>query len=191
MQRRIAFLAVIAVAIGAIVLLAADHPASDAPQYTSEGRLRLPQNYREWVFLSSGLGMTYGPIGTGHVMFDNVFVNPSAYHSFLDTGRWPDKTVFVLEARGAESKGSINRDGHFQGDVMAIETHVKDEKRFPRKWAFFGFRGAAAVSEPAAEATSTCYTCHEPNGAVDTTFVQFYPTLIPIARAKGTFKTTP
>jgi hypothetical protein len=26
------------------------------------------------------------------------------------------------------------------------------------------------------------------NGAVDQTFVQFYPTLIPVAKAKGTFK---
>ncbi len=191
MQRHTRLLAGIPLVIGAIALTAASRPAPDAPQYTSDGRLQLPQNYREWVFLSSGLGMTYGPIGAGHVMFDNVFVNPSAYRSFLDTGLWPDKTVLVLEARGAESKGSINRDGHFQGDIMAIETHVKDEKRFPRKWAFFGFRGTAAVSEPAAEPKSTCYTCHEPNGAVDTTFVQFYPTLIPVARAKGTFKTTP
>jgi len=29
---------------------------------------------------------------------------------------------------------------------------------------------------------------HAKNGAVDETFVQFYPTLIPVAKAKGTFK---
>lgn len=191
MTLRTKLVAITALAGAAILIMAADRPAADGPQYTSDGRLQLPQNYREWVFLTSGLGMTYGPIGAGHIMFDNVFVNPSAYRSFLDTGRWPDKTVLVLEARGAESKGSINRDGHFQSEIMAIEMHVKDEKRFPRKWAFFGFRGKDTVSEPAAEPTSTCYACHEPNGAVDTTFVQFYPTLIPIARAKGTFKTTP
>jgi hypothetical protein len=178
--------------IAALSLIGADRPPSDAPQYTSDGRLQFPQNYREWVFLSSGLGMTYGPLASsGHLMFDNVFVNPSAYRAFVETGHWPDNTVLVLEMRGAESKGSINRDGHFQSDVMAIETHVKDEKRFPRKWAFFGFQNGSKTSEPAAAATSTCYTCHEPNGAVDTTFVQFYPTLIPIAREKGTMKTTP
>ena len=191
MQRRVEFLAVAALGTMAMVLLGAGRPASDAPQYTSEGRLRFPQNYREWVYLSSGLGMTYGPIGSGHVMFDNVFVNPSAYRTFLDTGHWPDHTILVLEAREAQSKGSINRGGNFQGDVMAVEAHVKDEKRFPRQWAFFGFRGNAAISEPPAAENSSCYTCHEPNGAVDTTFVQFYPTLIPVARAKGTFKQTP
>jgi len=31
-----------------------------------------------------------------------------------------------------------------------------------------------------------CYTCHVAHGAVDTTFVQFYPTLMPIAQRKKT-----
>ena len=186
------FIAGAAMVVAAVALLGADRPPSDGPQYTTDGRLQFPQNYREWVFLSSGLGMTYGPLATAsHIMFDNVFVNPSAYRAFLDTGHWPDGTVLVLEARGAQSKGSINKGGHFQGDVMAIETHVKDEKRFPRKWAFFGFQQGSKTSEAAAAPTSTCYACHEPNGAVDTTFVQFYPTLLPIAREKGTLKATP
>ena len=35
--------------------------------------------------------------------------------------------------------------------------------------------------------TSTdCYSCHAAHAAVDTTFVQFYPTLLPIATSKGT-----
>ncbi len=164
---------------------------SDGPQYTADGRLQRPQNYREWVFLSSGLGMTYGPAAGADPRFDNVFVNPSAYRYFLQNGTWPDQTVMVLEVRSAKSKESINKGGHFQGDVVAVETHVKDTKRFPRKWAFFAFRGEEPASEPAAGGNSACYSCHEPQGAVDTTFVQFYPTLIPAAKAKGTFKNTP
>jgi hypothetical protein len=39
--------------------------------------------------------------------------------------------------------------------------------------------------------TAGCQACHSANGAVDNTFVQFYPTLAPIAKSKGTFKTTP
>ena len=30
-----------------------------------------------------------------------------------------------------------------------------------------------------------CYSCHEQHGAVDTTFVQFYPTLIDAAKQKA------
>jgi hypothetical protein len=176
------------IAAAAIICSAAVFP-SDGPQYTADGRLVRPDKYREWIFLSSGLGMTYGPLASdAEPRFDNVFVNPSAYKAFLETGRWPDKTVLVLEVRSAQSKGSINRGGHFQTDVVGIETHVKDEKRFRRKWAFFGFREGAPNSEPAAAETSSCYSCHEPNGVVDTTFVQFYPTLLPVAKDKATLK---
>jgi hypothetical protein len=183
----------VAALIGAAVAFTAAGPApSDPPQFTREGRLLRPQNYREWVFLSSGLGMTYGPLASGtEPRFDNVFVNPSAYQAFLQTGRWPDGTVLVLEVRAAQSKGSINQGGHFQAGAMGIETHVKDAKRFPRRWAFFGFRQGENQSEPPAAETSSCYTCHEPNGAVDTTFVQFYPTLVPVARQKGTLQAVP
>ena len=47
--------------------------------------------------------------------FDNVFdFPPSAYAAFLKTGTWPDKTMFMLEIRSSESKGSINIGGHYQ-----------------------------------------------------------------------------
>jgi len=145
-----------------------------------------PIQYREWIYLTSGLNMSYTPNANPDMsMFDNVFVNPEAYRSFLKTGTWPDKTVMVLETRGASSKGSINKAGHFQsGGLMGVEIHVKDEARFPGKWAFFD-----AVSESRATLfpqTATCYSCHAEHAAVDTTFVQFYPTLLPIAQSKGT-----
>jgi hypothetical protein len=166
--------------------LAAD---SVAPAYTTNGELLPPTNYREWIYLTSGIDMSYAPKPAGmqdHSMFDNVFVNPAAYRSFLETGTWPDKTVMVLEAREARDKGSINKNGHFQaGDVMDLEVHVKDEARFPGKWAFFSFdpRSGNGTLIPQ---TANCYTCHAAHAAVDTTFVQFYPTLLPIAQKKGT-----
>jgi len=80
--------------------------------------------------------MSYTAKPSDMSMFDNVFVNPEAYRSFVATGTWPDKTVMVLETRGAESKSSINKAGHFQsGGIMGVELHVKDESRFPGKWA--------------------------------------------------------
>lgn len=157
------------------------------PQYTSDGQMKLPDQYREWVYLTTGFDMSYNPAlqMSDHHMFDNVFVNPEAYKAFVATGTWPDKTMLLLEARGAEGKGSINQKGNYQGtDVMAIEVHVKDEARFPGKWAFFGFgNGKTAKMVPL---SADCYSCHAQHGAVDTTFVQFYPTLLPIAKQKGT-----
>jgi hypothetical protein len=112
-------------------------------------------------------------------------VNPEAYKVFLNTGTWPDKTMLVLEARVGQNKGSINKAGSFQGsEVMGFEVHVKDEARFPGKWAFFGFDDKTTAKMVPTEAS--CYSCHSQHAAVDTTFVQFYPTLLPIATAKGT-----
>lgn len=156
------------------------------PSYTKDGDLVPPLQYREWVYLTSGLDMSYNPKTTSDMsMFDNVFVNPEAYRAFLATGSWPDKTVMVLESRGAESKGSINKAGHFQsGAVMGLEVHIKDEKRFPGKWAFFDVTNETkAMLIPSG---APCYSCHANHAAVDTTFVQFYPTLLPVAQKKGT-----
>ncbi len=158
----------------------------DGPVYTATGELKKPERYREWIFLTSGVDMSYTPNAAmaGHSMFDNVFVNPSSYRAFLDTGTWPDKTTLVLEQRGAEGASSINKRGHTQSqEVMAMEVHVKDAK-LEGGWGFFEFDGpgsAKMVNRPA-----DCYQCHESHAAVDTTFVQFYPTLLGLAKSKGT-----
>jgi hypothetical protein len=118
-------------------------------------------------------------------MFDNVFVTPASYRSFLQTGKWPDRTVFVLEARGAQSGVSINQRGLTQSpEVMGYEVHVKDS-HLPGGFGFFEFDDKHEPSK-IVERSASCYSCHEMHGAVDTTFVQFYPTLMGVARMKGT-----
>jgi hypothetical protein len=173
-----------------IVILAAvglaGQTTGDGPQFAA-GQLTLPKDYRQWVFLSSGLGMTYGPAASAdpaHQQFNNVFVNPSSYRAFIETGHWPDKTMFVLEIRSAIEHGSINNAGHYQGDIKAIEAEVKDETRFPQKFAYFGFGGKDKAT--ALPANSSCNSCHSQSAAVENTFVQFYPTLLEVAKAKGT-----
>jgi hypothetical protein len=161
-------------------------PPSAVPEYTSDGQMKLPERYREWVYLTTGFDMSYNPNGMemGHHMFDNVFVNPESYKVFVETGTWPDKTTFVLEGRRAEGKGSINQKGNYQStEIMGLEVHVKDS-RFAGNWAFFGFGDSKTAKM--IPTTATCYSCHSEHAAVDTTFVQFYPTLLPIAKLKGT-----
>jgi hypothetical protein len=164
--------------------------AQDDPQYTKDGLMRLPANYREWTFLTAGLAMTYGPAGQtdaqGNPRFDNVFVSPAAYKGFLKTGVWPDKTVMVLEVRDSDSHVSINTGGRVQTGLAAVEVHVKDAARFKGGWAFFAF--AKSDTAKPIPTSANCYSCHEQHGAVDTTFVQFYPTLIDVAKQKSTFR---
>ena len=160
--------------------------AEPAPAYAANGDLLPVGNYREWIYLTSGVDMSYSPKPADMTMFDNVFVNPDAYRNFLTTGTWPDKTILVLEVREAKSKGSINQHGQFQGtQLMGFEVHVKDETRFPGKWAFFDFDSPEKRGTLIPQG-APCYSCHAAHGAVDTTFVQFYPTLLPIAEAKKT-----
>lgn len=170
--------------------------SDDKAQFTKDGALLRPDNYREWVFLSSGLGMTYGPnapAAGARLRFDNVYANPSSYREFLRTGTWPDGTVLILEVRESESKGSINQHGHYQTELVAIEANVRDSRRFPgRNWAFFdlGANGSSDPVRPIAPG-NRCQQCHSANGGVDSTFVQFYPALLPVAKKFGTFKVTP
>jgi cytochrome c551/c552 len=67
---------------------------------------------------------------------------------------------------------------------MAVE--VKDSARFPDKWAYFGFGNDDKTSAAAPKAA--CWQCHEDNAAVEHSFVQFYPTLKPIAQKFGTYR---
>jgi len=181
-----AALAVSAAAAGLSVAAAAAPPKASAAQFTADGKLVFPKDYRTWVYLSTGLDMSYRDTAPGvNHAFDSVFVNRDAYDSYMRTGTWPNGTVMVLEVRKGQSKGSINQAGMFQTDRLGSEVHVKDTTRFKKDgWAFFPNRGdepAKALPE-----TSDCNVCHEQHGAVDTTFVQFYPTLMPKAQEMKT-----
>lgn len=171
-----------------VMFIGATNDAS-GPHYTAEGALISPTEYREWVFLSSGLDMSYteDPAMQDHSMFDNVFVDPKSWAAFKRTGHWPDKTMFAMESRGASTKGSINKQGHFQTeDLMGLEFHVHDTSRFTGGWGFFAGNG----TDPATQLpySAPCYSCHQAHGAVDTTFTQFYPTAKPIALKAGTYQ---
>jgi hypothetical protein len=164
--------------------------AAAGPAYTAAGELIYPADFREWTFVTAGLGMTYNqpaaqPTGAPRPPnFTNVWVNPPAYRAFMQTGQWPDKTMFILEIRASSSAGSINRGGHFQSNLVVVEASVKEGG----KWSFFDFGRDMKPQVRALPSTERCYACHAENGAVDNTFVQFYPTLLEVAQKMGTVR---
>jgi hypothetical protein len=190
MMKKLALVVGVAYAVVFSHAIRAQQAPSDGPRYSGNALVR-PADYREWVFLGAGLGMTYQPPSGSQPprqMFTNVFVNPSSYRAFVQTGKWPDKTTLALEIRGSDSEVSINKSGRFQTNLAGLEVHVKDSRFSGNGWAFFNL-GAKDQAEPLSGSdVATCVECHAKNAAVDDTFVQFYPTLLEIARQKGTLK---
>ena len=102
----------------------------------------------------------------------------------------PEGTMLAMEVRKSETKGSINKGGSFQTDLLALEVTVKDSKRFKADgWDYFGF-GPKVQTAKAIGQQGGCNACHNKNAAVENTFVQFYPSLLEVAKAKGTVKKT-
>src|SRR3954462_10719465 len=148
-MRRLSFGgAAAALVLLALVRVGAQQSAGDGPRYTASGELTRPADYREWVYLSTGLNMTYGanaPNPTRNHPFNNVFVNRESYRRFLDSGRWPDKTIFILEIRRSEEHVRPNAFGYTQAAMSALEAAVKDSRNGAQPWAYYGFGGGDSL----------------------------------------------
>jgi len=144
------------------------------PRFAEGNQLVRPEGYRRWVFVGSSLGMSYNEGQAGDAPeFHNVYIQPEAYRKF------PDQTVLVMEVLSAGGNASINKRGRFEDRFIGIEAAVKDEKRFPEKWAYFDFIGAGgqALAQAKPFPKEACWACHNQHGAADNVFVQFYPIL--------------
>jgi len=172
--------------VGLTLLAAAPEEKMPKPQYDEKGQLLRPADYREWMFLSAGYGMNYSPGPGSHEMFTNVFVQRWAYDEFVKSGKWPEQSMFVIDERDTASRSSINQKGHYQTDLMGLAVEVKDSARNPDKWAYYGF-GEENKSAGAMPHGNPCWSCHDAHAAVEHTFVQFYPTLKPVAKQFGTY----
>ena len=157
--------------------LAEDHE----PRYTGEKELIRPEGYREWIFIGATLGMSYDPNQEKRKdpKFHNLYINPSSYHEYKKTGRFPERTMFVMEVLTAGSRASINQQGQFQDRVLGVEVALKDTSRFNESWAYFNFirEDGSAANSVKAFPKERCWSCHNEHAATDNVFTQFYPVL--------------
>jgi hypothetical protein len=190
---RISWLLVVCTAaLASFAALAArtDPPAQKGPQ------LLFPSDYRQWVYLSSGLDMKYKtevlPCEPScPPLFENVFVRPDAYSAFLKNRVWPTGTVMVLEKRCAAKNVSIDTNGSVQEKLYLV---AASQKAAENGWNYYIFgydpksncagpdpdfsgqqQSPISNSDPAI--AGECWQCHHDNGKIDNTFTQFYPTL--------------
>jgi hypothetical protein len=152
-----------------------------APKYTGETLVR-PEGYRAWMFVGANYGMGYtegGEKKESPGTFHNIYIQREAFEEYRKSGRFPDKTMLVMEVVRPGTNASINKRGMFQDQFVGVEVALKDEARYPEKWAYFNFIGPAGKQMEAAKpfAKDRCWNCHNEHGAADNVFVQFYPVL--------------
>ena len=192
-------------AVGATALcftLAASGPpaqsqSSDEPRYdTSGGDLLLPSGFDTWVFVGSNLGLSYTPDAATAASapprraprqeFHNVSINKAAYDYFSVNGRFPERTVLVMQVFEAADKEprSVLASGVFNGRRVGVEVAVKNTSRPDGKttpWAYYNFTDPSDRSKVLASATAfpdqVCANCHQRHASVDNVWVQFYPAL--------------
>lgn len=153
---------------------------TSGPQYDSTGALVRPKNFETWVFVGASTGLSYQerskPNGIGS--FHNIYLRPEAYKTYLETGKFPEKTMFILAIYDPAQKVEPAHAGYFEGQFAALDVAVKDHEHFPNGWAYFNFgeRGNLADAVHAVEGNQ-CFTCHKERAVNDNVFVQFYPIL--------------
>lgn len=176
--------------------LAQAQSASD-PQYTSNGNLVHPKDFHGWVFVGSNLGLGYDKEVAANTVreaarpqlgeYHNVYLKPDDYQAYVRTGRFPDRTVLVMDvytAQQRDAKGVVTA-GSYNGQSLGVEVSVKNANRpdgSKTDWAYYDFidRRGGGKNLPAdakAEPDGDCYACHKAHAGYDNVWVQFYPVI--------------
>ena len=190
----VTFLApLVAALLGMVVFASAASEAPKSgmavPEYDSAGALLRPRAFYTWVFVGTSIGLNYSENGrpqAGPGTFHNIYTQPEAYHEYLRTGKFPEKTMFVMPLYKPAQKVSINKQGYFEGDLTDLDASVKDHEHFPEGWAYFNFSSGEGklVDKAKAFPKAMCYSCHSEHAAHDNVFTQFYPVLRDREKAK-------
>jgi hypothetical protein len=154
--------------------------ALDVARYGAGGELLRPGDLPTWVHIGSTLGNDYrdAAFDPAHpAVIGVVQMEPAAWRHFREHGSYADGSMFLLSFYTAEAKSDPQLQGFVQGALQAREIHVIDKQRFADGRAFFLFQQEDQAQSTALPAGNDCVQCHEAEGELDGTFIQFYPTL--------------
>jgi cytochrome P460 len=167
----------------------AQQSPSWGPKWTADGKLELPKNYHEWVYVGSPLTPNALNGGkAGFPEFHNVYLQPEAYRIYKKTGKFPEGTIMLKELQLTQpgdaedgSRQEVSGRGYFPAARNGIDIAVKDSKRFAKtkNWGYFNFgHHAPPYAETAAPAPAeNCAQCHIDNATKDMVFTKFYAIL--------------
>ncbi len=160
------------------------------PKFNAKGELLQPQGFRQWVFI--GAPFTPNALNGGKAGFPelhNVYVEPSVFNHYRETGKWPEGTMMVKELqlvqKGTFDDGSrveVSGRGYFPAGVNGLDVSVKDSKRFAatKNWGFFNFGHHAPPYEATAPAApaDACAGCHIAAAHEDMVYINFYKAIL-------------
>ena len=118
--------------------------AVQAPAYASNGDMLPVANYREWIYLTSGIDMSYSTQPGRHDHVRQCLRQPRGLSQFCGHRNLARQDRDgARSARGRRARDRSTSVVTFKAlTVMGFEVHVKDVARFPGGWAFFDFRFA-------------------------------------------------
>src|SRR5262245_30057705 len=165
-------------------------------QYTDSGDLKLPTNWRQWIFV--GEPLSPNALNGGHANFPeyhNVYIEPGSYAIYKKTGVFPEGTIFVKELQltlPAENPDGSRTEpsgrGFFPGAFNGADVTVKDTKRFADSggWGYFNFNHHEPKALAAkVRAKSECAFCHIASAKRDDVWTQFYRILDEVPAPPG------
>jgi len=156
------------------------------PEYTKDGDLILPKNWRSWIYVGSPLtpnGLNNGQAGFPE--YHNVYIEPGSFEIYKKTGEFPEGTIFFKELQRVlapqqfpdGSRTEPSGRGYFPGEFNGADVTVKDTKRYAETggWGYYNFnhhepKTPTAKVKPQAE----CAFCHIASAKKDEVWTQFY-----------------
>ena len=157
-------------------------PPGALPRFTPEDDLMRPEGWEGWVLAGTSMGLTYTEPATAPApgeppgRFLNVYIQPWAYERFMETGEFPEGTMFILAGSEPVRKADPARGGFYQGALRLLEVHLKQQDLHETGWGFYGFGGGEETAR-LIPGDAACYSCHRDEAAYDHAFVQFYPAM--------------
>ena len=149
--------------------------------FNEKGEGALPKGYRSWVHTYTTWESITTTILDGTVTktpeFHSVYVEPTAYRAFMETGKWPEGSLMVKEFN-TTSIDPKNCDGPpaypckfgsstviFPHGYTGIGVMLKDSKRYPGEpggWVYFSYGHRAPPYEPFSPVRdrAQCAQCH-------------------------------
>jgi hypothetical protein len=163
------------------------------PQYTPDGQLVLPPDWRHWVFV--GAPLTPNALNGGKANFPeyhNVYIEPGSFAIFEKTGEFPEGTIFFKELQltlPAENPDGSRTEpsgrGFFPGPFNGADVTVKDSARYKDTdgWGYYNFHHFEPKAKTASvRSKDECAFCHMASAKTDDVWTQFYPMLDEIAQ---------